>query len=100
MCLDCGCGEMHNNHGNPLHLTVGRFKLVADLNKRSMLKTALIITATLLGLINKKNPLGSDKIEGEPKRIAAEPEKVVKYMPGLPRPKKESRIRRERRESS
>jgi hypothetical protein len=90
MCLDCGCGEMHNNHGNPLHLTVGRFKLIARLNDRGMLATALIITATLLGLINKRNPLGSDKIEGEPKRIKAEPERKPTYVPvkHLPKEKK------------
>jgi hypothetical protein len=98
MCLDCGCGKLHDNHGNPLHLTIGRFKLVAALNKRSLHQTALIILATLIGMINPKNPLGHDKMEGEPKRIKVEPEKTLKYAPIPKAPKRETRVKRERRE--
>jgi hypothetical protein len=99
MCLDCGCGELHNNHGNPLHLTIGRFRLVSQLNERSMHQTALIILATLIGMITKKNTLGTDKLEGEPKRVTVKPEREAKYvkMGAVTKPK-ETRVRRERRE--
>jgi hypothetical protein len=107
MCLDCGCGELHNNHGNPLHLTIGRFKLIASLNDRSMYQTALIIVATLIGLIKKDNPLGTDTLKGDPKRIEVKPELVPKYVKmGVPTKKEmgalakpqETRMRREHRE--
>lgn len=97
MCLDCGCGKLYDNHGNPLHLTLGRFRMIANLNKRSMYQTALIIVATLIGLINSRNPLENDKLEGDPKRVKVEPEKHVQYAPVPKPPKKETRIKRERR---
>jgi hypothetical protein len=30
MCMSCGCGEMHNNHGDPRHLTFEDLKQAAD----------------------------------------------------------------------
>jgi hypothetical protein len=30
MCMACGCGEMHNNHGDPRHLTFEDLKQAAD----------------------------------------------------------------------
>lgn len=98
MCLDCGCGELHNNHGNPLHITIGRFKLVAQLNNKSMYQTALTIVATLIGLITKKNTLGTDTLKGDPKRVETKPEMEAKYVKmGVPRQRSETRVRKERR---
>jgi hypothetical protein len=99
MCLDCGCGELHNNHGNPLHITIGRFRLVSQLNNKSMYQTALTIVATLIGLITKKNTLGTDKLVGDPKRVEVKPETEPKYVKmGVPAKSRETRVRRERRE--
>lgn len=97
MCLDCGCGKLFDNHGNPLHLTIGRMKLIAKLNNKSLHQTALTILATLIGEINSRNPLGTDKLEGEPKRIKVKEEKHVQYAPIPKPPKKETRIKQERR---
>ena len=30
MCLTCGCGEPHNDHGDPAHITYEKFKEAAD----------------------------------------------------------------------
>ena len=30
MCLTCGCGEPHNDHGDPRHITVERLRDAAD----------------------------------------------------------------------
>jgi hypothetical protein len=30
MCVSCGCGESHNNHGDPRHLTFEDLELAAD----------------------------------------------------------------------
>jgi hypothetical protein len=30
MCMSWGCGEMHNNHGDPRHLTFEDLKQAAD----------------------------------------------------------------------
>ena len=99
MCLDCGCGKLHDNHGNPLHLTIGRFKLIANLNNKNMYQTALTIVATLIGLIKRDNPLGTDILKGDPKRIEVKPEKEARYAKmGVPAKPRETRVRRERRE--
>lgn len=82
-CLDCGCGEILNNHGDPRHITWGKFRALAQLNHKSMKQTALIILATLLGIIKSTDPLETDVIEGEPKRIKVEPEKKAVYVPRI-----------------
>ena len=88
MCLSCGCGRLSDNHGDPLQLTLGRFKLLSDRNHRSMQQTALIILATLLGVITKTHPLGTDKIMGEPKRVEVLTEKEAKYVGRTREPRK------------
>jgi hypothetical protein len=30
MCMSCGCGAMHDNHGDPRHLTFEDLKQAAD----------------------------------------------------------------------
>ena len=30
MCLTCGCGEPHNDHGDPAHITYEKFKEAAQ----------------------------------------------------------------------
>jgi hypothetical protein len=30
MCVSCGCGESHNNHGDPRHLTIEDLELAAN----------------------------------------------------------------------
>ncbi len=30
MCVSCGCGEIHDNHGDPRHLTVEDLEQAAE----------------------------------------------------------------------
>ena len=30
MCVSCGCGEIHNNHGDPRHLTLEDLEQAAE----------------------------------------------------------------------
>ncbi len=30
MCVSCGCGEMHDNHGDPRHLTIEDLEQAAE----------------------------------------------------------------------
>jgi hypothetical protein len=30
MCLECGCGEVNNDHGDPRHITLDRFRAAAQ----------------------------------------------------------------------
>jgi hypothetical protein len=30
MCVTCGCGELHNNHGDPRHLTIEVLERAAE----------------------------------------------------------------------
>lgn len=79
MCLDCGCGKPHDNHGLITHLLRGRFKSIADLNGKSMAQTAAIIYGTLTGLITEEKPLGDDKMEMRLTRIKVKPEMKAHY---------------------
>lgn len=80
MCLNCGCGEFNNNHGDPLNITRSRLSLIASHNDSTMREQAKNILATLLGYIDEKSPLKDDKIEIKLSRIKVKPEMEVKYM--------------------
>lgn len=80
MCLDCGCGKVHDNHGNNLHILRGKFKSIADLNGRTMSQTVAIIYGTLMGLITEEKPLGDDKMEMRLERIKVKPEMKANYV--------------------
>lgn len=80
MCLNCGCGEPGDNHGDPLNLTRSRLTLIATRNKSSLKIQAMNILATLLGDITKENPLGSDKMEVKLTRIKVKPEMKAEYV--------------------
>jgi hypothetical protein len=47
MCLSCGCGEPHDDHGNPDQITYEDLKKAADANHISVEEAASNITAAL-----------------------------------------------------
>ena len=81
MCLNCGCGEISNTHGDPLNITLGKFRLIALRNRSSMEKQAENIIATLRGVIKAKEPRGEDELVVKIVRHKAKPKMEVKYVP-------------------
>lgn len=49
MCLTCGCGEPHDDHGNPDQITYEDLKKAADANGISVEEAANNITTGLTG---------------------------------------------------
>jgi hypothetical protein len=47
MCLTCGCGEPHNDHGDPAHITFEKFKEAADAAEISVEEAAQNLKDTL-----------------------------------------------------
>lgn len=47
MCLSCGCGEPHEDHGDPDQITYDDLKRAADANETSVEETANNIVAGL-----------------------------------------------------
>jgi hypothetical protein len=47
MCLTCGCGEPHNDHGDPAHITFEKFKEAADAAEISVEEAAQNLKETL-----------------------------------------------------
>lgn len=85
MCLNCGCGEISNTHGDPLNITLGKLRLIALRNKSSVEKQAENIIATLRGVIKKTEPRGEDEIVVKVVRHKIKPKMEVKYVPREPR---------------
>lgn len=80
MCLNCGCGILADNHGDPLNITLSRLQLIASHNESSATEQARNILATLDGKITRQNPLGDDKIEAKLKRIKQETKPKAEYV--------------------
>lgn len=81
MCLNCGCGEISNTHGDPLNITIGKFRLIALRNDSSMEKQAENIIATLRGVIKKTKPRGDDEITVKVVRHEVKPKMEVRFVP-------------------
>ncbi len=47
MCMTCGCGEPHENHGDPAHITYEDLKRAAEAAQISVTEAADNIKATL-----------------------------------------------------
>lgn len=82
MCLNCGCGEISNTHGDPLNITWSKLRLIAERNNSSMKDQAVNILATLLGYIKKTEPRGEDEITVRITRIKVKPKMEAQYVPG------------------
>lgn len=91
-CLNCGCGEISNTHGDPLNITLGRLRLIAQRNKSTMKDQAVNILATIEGEIKKTKPRGSDEITVKLTRHVVKPKMEARYVERsrLVRPKKEA----------
>lgn len=62
MCLDCGCGEDLNDHGDPAHLTISALQAAAEASGVSVAVAAANILRTVTGT------LGEDEPEDGPER--------------------------------
>ena len=93
MCLNCGCGEPSNIHGDPLNITLGKLRLIALRNNSTMEKMAENIIATLRNIINKENPRENDQIVVGVFRRKVKPKQEVQFVPKskLVRPKNKAR---------
>lgn len=60
MCLDCGCGDLDNDHGNPAHLTIADLQAAADASGISLVMAASNILRTVTGT------LGDDELPDGP----------------------------------
>lgn len=56
MCLDCGCGEFENDHGDPAHLTVAALQAAADASGVGLAVAAANILRTVTGTLGEDEP--------------------------------------------
>lgn len=56
MCLDCGCGELESNHGDPAHLTIAALQAAADASGVSLAVAASNILRTVTGTLGDDEP--------------------------------------------
>jgi hypothetical protein len=52
MCLNCGCGQPNEGHGNPANITADQLQRAADANGQSLRESAQHIVETV-GLIER-----------------------------------------------
>ena len=74
MCMNCGCGQPHENHGNPANITADDLRRAGDANEQSMRESAqhIVETVELLdaskrddhGLAQPAGPAGASKDAG------------------------------------
>lgn len=56
MCLDCGCGEPGNDHGDPRHLLIAALQAAADASGVSLAVAASNILRTVTGTLGDDEP--------------------------------------------
>jgi hypothetical protein len=56
MCLDCGCGDLDNDHGNPAHLTIADLQAAADASGISLVMAASNVLRTVTGTLGDDEP--------------------------------------------
>ena len=47
MCMNCGCGQPHEEHGKPANITADELQAAADANGQSLRETAQHILETV-----------------------------------------------------
>lgn len=66
MCLDCGCGELDNAHGDPRHITIADLQAAADASGISLGQAAENILAAVYAALPAPEPVAK---EGEPQKF-------------------------------
>lgn len=56
MCLDCGCGEQGNDHGDPRHLTLAALSAAAAASGITIVRAAANILQTVTGTLEDSQP--------------------------------------------
>ena len=47
MCMNCGCGQPHEDHGKPANITLADLQRAADSNDQTLLESAQHIVAAV-----------------------------------------------------
>lgn len=47
MCMNCGCGQPHEDHGNPANITADELRRAGDANGQSLRESAQHILETV-----------------------------------------------------
>ncbi len=76
MCLDCGCGELENRHGDPSHITIDDLAAAAAASGISLVRAAANILQTITGTLEDND---------EPEQDGPEDHFLlgVAYQPGM-----------------
>lgn len=56
VCLDCGCGELENDHGDGRHILIGDLQAAADASGVSLVRAAANILQTITGTLEDNEP--------------------------------------------
>lgn len=58
MCMNCGCGQPHEDHGNPANITAGDLQRSGEANHQSLRESAqhIIETVALLDASRRGDP--------------------------------------------
>jgi hypothetical protein len=56
MCLDCGCGELENDHGDSRHITITDLQHAAGASGVSLARAAANILQTVTGTLEDNEP--------------------------------------------
>ena len=58
MCMNCGCGQPHEDHGKPANITAKDLQRAGDANHQSMRQSAqhILETVELLDVSGREDP--------------------------------------------
>ncbi len=56
MCLNCGCGQPHERHGNPANITAEDFQAAADANRQTLRESAQHVVEAVELLESAREP--------------------------------------------
>jgi Putative phage serine protease XkdF len=62
MCLDCGCGEFENDHGDPAHLTLAALQAAADASGVTVTQAAENILAAVYTALAAPETIAKDAV--------------------------------------
>jgi len=63
MCMNCGCGQPHDDHGKLANITAADLLRASDANDQTMRESARHITETLEHLVTRQRPASATSTE-------------------------------------
>lgn len=61
MCMNCGCGQPHEDHGNPANITASELQQAGDANGQSLRESAQHIVEAVELLDSSREGEGGDR---------------------------------------